>query len=41
MEIKKYWDVKDAKGEGLKADDEEKICERLLKTIDESVTTSL
>ncbi|MFZ3065096.1 MAG: asparagine synthase (glutamine-hydrolyzing) [Nitrospirota bacterium] len=41
MEIKKYWDVKDAKGEGLKADDEEKICERLLKTIDESVTDQL
>ena len=41
MEIKKYWDVKEAKGEGVKADNEEKICERLLKTIDESVTDQL
>lgn len=41
IEIKKYWNVEDAKGEGLKADDEEKICERLLKTIDESVTDQL
>ena len=31
MEIKKYWDVKEAKGEGVKADNEEKICERLFE----------
>lgn len=41
IEVKQYWDVKEAKGEGLKANDEEKICERLLKTIDESVTNQL
>lgn len=41
MEIKKYWDVKEAKGEGVKADNEEKICERLLKTIDESINDQL
>jgi len=41
MEIKKYLDVKEAKGERLKANDEEKICERLLKTIDESVNDQL
>ncbi len=41
IEVKQYWDVKEAKGEGLKANDEEKICERLLKAIDESVNDQL
>ncbi len=41
IEVKQYWDVKEAKGKGLKANGEEKICERLLKTIDESVTDQL
>ncbi len=41
IEIKRYWEIKEAKGEGLKANDEGNICKRLIKTIDESVTDQL